>query len=153
MILKSSLVNLPPNLRFFSEIGKYAFEVVLHADLSPPPMSGDFLYFFGAVIIGVFPLGIIVAKEQVQVRAAAGLGKFHHLQIAIRVASGEDGRPADMQLNIDGFARPVVKGFNQAGLAHQDRAGGSFFPGQHHVGTDDILAGDVVDFLGEETHK
>ena len=79
MILKSSMVNIPPNLRFFSEIGKYAFEIALHADLSPLPMAGDFLYFFGAVIIGIFPLSIIVAKQQVQVGAAAGLSKLHHL--------------------------------------------------------------------------
>ena len=58
-----------------------------------------------------------------------------------------------MQLDIDGFARPVVKGLNQAGLAHQDRAGGSFCPAPHRLRTYDILAGDVVDFLGEKTHK
>jgi hypothetical protein len=49
---------------FFSEIGKYAFEVALHADLSPLAIADYVLYFFNAVIIGVFSLGVIMAKEQ-----------------------------------------------------------------------------------------
>ena len=33
-----------------------------------------------------------MAEEQVQEGTAAGLRKFHHLQIAIGVSTGEDGR-------------------------------------------------------------
>ena len=47
--------------------------------------------------------------EHHQPRALAGPCPLEHLLVAVRVAEGDDGTPADMLLDTDGFAVLVIK--------------------------------------------
>ena len=77
----------------------------------------------GIAVVGVFALGVGVVDDEAQGRGAVlHRGPLEHLQVAIRVAEGDDRAAADEAVDADRFARPVVDKVDFR-HAEQDRLG------------------------------
>ena len=88
-----------------------------------------------------------MVEQEAQPGTLPVLGVFQHLDVAVRVAGGQDRPAADVQLNVDRLARAVVNGFHQPRLAEQDRAILAPLVFKGDVASDDVLAGDAVNLL------
>src|SRR5262244_4079331 len=99
-------------VRFFES--KYRIPVILHVHYGPAFGPGLIEPFVepseggGFPVVGPLTVGVRVVDIEAESPPAAGGCPLEHLQVTVRIAERGDGAPANMHLDADGLALPVI---------------------------------------------
>src|SRR5262249_14254738 len=134
-----------------------ALPVRLHVYHSPAPRRGLVqglvqLADFRGPVVGPFAIAVGVMHEPHEPGALSRGGPLEHLQVAVRVAEGEDGPPPDVPVDPHRLPWPVVDEVRLR-LAKQDGACGPHLELRRDRAADGLLRRDPIDPLRPGPHE